>query len=259
MNTPAAVSPDDETPSLKSFFLQAVLWLPLAFFFWWLLRSVAVFPAIRAAHFVLLNWLPELVQSVSQDVLTDPGRMDTTAMVFEVRVHTHGLIGNPDSVIGIASYGNALQYCYGLPVLFGLVMATPLDWTRTFLQWIGGALILVPVQAFGLIGDALNSAQRGLASAVMQGLSDMPDINHAAIPELAMRAQADAQATLLAHGLGPENLALWFQFGYLILPSLTPVVVWLVFNRNFIEKLTRRRELRGGNAGPSATSERTPP
>jgi hypothetical protein len=41
-------------------------------------------------------------------------------------------------------------------------------------------------------------------------------------------------------GLSLNLVALCYQFGYLILPSLLPAVLWIAGNRPFIDVLTRR-------------------
>ena len=40
-----------------------------------------------------------------------------------------------------------------------------------------------------------------------------------------------------AIGLSPEQIALAYQTGYLILPGVVPVVVWVLLNQRFIEGL----------------------
>jgi hypothetical protein len=70
------------------------------------------------------------------------------------------------------------------------------------------------------------------------------------------RAAGAAQAALVAHGLGAEAIGLWYQFGYLILPPVVPVVIWILLNSRFIESLgVRLAPLRGTarrRRGPSA-------
>ena len=119
------IAANDEEGSLRKFFLAAVLWLPLAFFLWFALRSVVVFLPIRLALAWLSGWLPELVKGGSQDM-------------FEMSVRTVATLGDvaglPSNKLEVPGTTNALAYCYGLPILVGLVMATPLTWARTFAQ-----------------------------------------------------------------------------------------------------------------------------
>jgi len=123
-------------------------------------------------------------------------------------------------------------------VLVGLVMATPMSWGRTFAQIGGGLALLVPMQALGVVADMLKTAALDLGGAVSAALASegYADIAGAA-GEAALK---HAQAQLAAHGLGLEAIALMYQFGYLILPPVGAVIVWILFNRRFIEALTGR-------------------
>ena len=53
----------------------------------------------------------------------------------------------------------------------------------------------------------------------------------------AANAQAAMTQSLATHGLTPTLVAGWYQFGYLILPPISAVVLWILMNRRFIEAL----------------------
>ena len=197
---------ETEAPvSLKRFLLAAVLWLPLAFFFWFWLRTVVVFPVIRLTRYVLLAWMPEIFVSVDQNFHLAEIE---TALIAEPQP------GDKEGQIGvIVLQANPLIYAYGLPVLAGLVMATPLAAGRRWAQLLGGWAILIPLQALGLIGDVLKLVMFRTGSAGTEALA------------------ADA--------ISANVIALWYQFAYLILPAISPVVIWILFNRDFIEAIRR--------------------
>jgi hypothetical protein len=102
MNASAAIGTETEEVSLKRFFLGALLWLPLAFFIWFALRSVVVYLPIRAALSWLSWWLPELVQGGNQDM-------------YEMSVKTvaslAGVAGLPGERLEVPVTTNALAYC----------------------------------------------------------------------------------------------------------------------------------------------------
>jgi hypothetical protein len=50
-------------------------------------------------------------------------------------------------------------------------------------------------------------------------------------------AQQAASSSLASHGLSIDAVGVIYQFGYLILPSVAPIVVWILLNRRFIEAL----------------------
>jgi hypothetical protein len=221
---------DDEPVELRSFFLAALLWLPLAFFLWYVLRTVVVFPVLRLAGWALSAWMPELFGGFGQTY---------EIFNYSVLARLAGVTGLPGATLEVTLDVNTLQYCYGTAMLFGLVMATPLDWPHTFRQLAVGWLLLIPFQAFGVAGEMLRDVGYSLGSAVATGLASE---GHGAVAQAAGNvAEVAASRALLGHGLSPELIGLWYQFGYLILPAVAPVVIWIVLNRRFIEKLADPR------------------
>ncbi len=232
-HSPAPEFEADEV-SLRRFFLLALLWLPMMFFLWFALRSPVVYPVTRTVRLLIESWIPELVTDVGQN-------FHTITYTFVVRMQD--VAGLPDAALAIdAQHTNVLMYCYGLPLLFGLIMATPLNWRRTFLQMGVGYLILLPMQVFGVIGDILKTLAFGIGPAVQAGLADAGFAAQAALGGQA--ATQYVHAVLAARGLGLDAIALMYQFGYLILPAVVPIAIWIAFNRRFLEGLLQRPEPR---------------
>ena len=224
--TPAPIATDDERLDLKPFLLAAALWLPLSFFLWFVLRSAIVYPVIRLARVVLTSWLPELVASVGQTY---------HEMEVAVVAQLGAVPGLPGSVLAVDMQLNVLPYCYAIPVLMGLSIATPISWGRTGAQLAIGIPVLMLVQAFGIIGDVLKRISFDLGALVQGGLIEQGYAGVAAAA--AQNAQSAASIALASHGLTPNVVGVWYQFGYLILPPVSAVVLWILFNRRFIEAL----------------------
>lgn len=221
-----AAQAEDERLELKPFFLAAALWLPLSFFIWFMLRSAVVFPVIRMVEAVLGSWMPELVARVGQTY---------HAMDVDLLAQLGAVPGLPGGVLEVTTQINVLPYCYSIPVLMGLSIATPISWARTGFQLALGIPILFVVQAFGVMGDVLKRIAFDLSGLVHGGLVEQ---GYAAVAGIAAQnAQDAALAALQGHGLTPAILGVWFQFGYLILPPISAVVLWILFNRRFIEAL----------------------
>lgn len=104
---------------------------------------------------------------------------------------------------------NPLLYTFGLAFFVALMLAARAPWWKI----LAGAALLLPFQAWGIAFDFL--AQVGIRLG----------------PGVA------AQAGL--SGWRTEAIALGYQVGALILPSLVPVVLWALFSREFIESLLR--------------------
>jgi len=223
---PTPASPTEEPVSVKQFFIQAVLWLPLAFFTWYMLRTAVVAVPVKVAGFLLERGLPDVIAKVEQDLLADADGVPQPTMVITTTLPATGVAPNEFGDLPFqATTLEPLLFCYGLAVFVGLVMATPLTWRQTFAQWIGGWLLLVPIQAFGI------------AAAGLKQLSfDSGD---------ALRVMVDNA------GFSQELIAYAYQLGYLMLPPVVPVVIWILFNRDFVERIAGPVFTRG--AEPSAT------
>ncbi len=104
---------------------------------------------------------------------------------------------------------NPLLYTYGLAFFLALMLAARAKWWKILV----GIAVLLPFQSWGIAFDFL----------VQVGVKLGPEIS--------------TQAGLL--GWHRDVIALGYQIGNLIFPSLIPVVLWAVFCRQFIENLPR--------------------
>lgn len=232
---------------LRRFVLQAALWLPAMFAIWFALQSPVVFLPIRMAGAVLSGWLPELFTGMGQDY---------NHAVFSYIADVSGVGGLPTARLAVEEQRtNVLIYCYGLPLLYGLVMATPLNWRRTFLQLGIGYVVLSLVQGFGLVGDVLKTMALGVGPGVASALAAMPEFA-ALAPAAGEAARLHMEAALAVHGLTPDRIILIYQFGYLVLPAVTPVALWIVMNSSFLETLVGWREPEAEVGGPSPATDK---
>ena len=101
--------------------------------------------------------------------------------------------------------GDAAQYSYGLPLFIALLLASR---SRHLLRRIlGGYLLLLPFQAFSLVFFILK------------------------------QVMVTAPNTGIPLGISPwqmEAIALCYQIGALLLPTVIPVALWLWFERAFV-------------------------
>ncbi len=223
---------------MKSFMLRALLWLPLAFFLWFWFAAPLVWPVIELARLALLKLWPQLFTAVAQgaDLLDAQGRvlghpgylmqLSTTVMVDVAPPGQAPRFGLAEPTV------NPMIYGYALPLFAGLVMATPLAPRRRLLQCAIALPLVWIAQAFGVVAESLKVVAIDLGAPGLQ---------------VAQRA-----------GLSPDLVALWYQFGYLILPALLPAVLWIVLNRAFIETLTRRAAEPARGNGVEAQHAGTP-
>jgi hypothetical protein len=204
---------------LKQFLLAAILWLPLAFFFWFWFASPLCWPVIHLAKFVLMHAWPSLFADISQGAdLIDPQGRILGHPGYLMQISSGILVnaapaGSPPQLGFLEPVVNPMIYGYALPLFAGLVLATPLTRLQRMAQIIGGACLLAFTQTFGVIGESLKA--------------------------VGLDAGAEGVKAMQQAGLPLNLIALWYQFGYLILPALMPAVLWIVLNRRFIETLIR--------------------
>ena len=206
---------------VREFALKALLWLPLAFVIWLAWAPLWVLPAMHLAKAALLGLWGNLFDSVTLggELLDGAGRVVSRAS-YLVTVGTHVQVtvaanGAQSGGVGVLEPTlNPMVYAWSLPLFAGLAMATPLPAGRRALQFVVAFAAIWVAQAFGIVAEALK------AVAFESG------------PE---GAAAIAQAHLSANAL-----AVAYQFSVLILPAVLPVVLWVAFNRAFIEQLVRR-------------------
>ena len=110
---------------------------------------------------------------------------------------------------------NPLLYTYGLAFFLALMLAARAKWQQILV----GAVVLLPFQSWGIAFDFL--AQVGVK----------------------LGPEVSAQAGLLGWR---EAIALGYQIGDLIFPSLMPVVLWVLLNRPFIELALRLQVVEAG-------------
>src|SRR5512140_1886560 len=190
---------------MKRFMLGALLWLPLMFFVWFWLAGPLVWPVVQIARFVLLHGWPQVFTAVVQGadlldaqghILAHPGYL--IQLSTSVLVNVAGP-GEAPKFGFIEPTVNPMVYGYSLPLFVGLVLATPLGVRARLAQCAIGLPLLWLAQAFGAVSESLKIV-----------FIDAGPLG----AEAAQRA-----------GLSLNVVALCYQFGYLILPSLLPAVL----------------------------------
>ncbi len=191
---------------LRTLLFSAALWLPLAFFIWFYLSAILVMPVRWLAELVLVSWMPHIFTGSEQS-----GYLVTmfTQLPIDQGMLPPGV--DPSMVEPISIEVNPMIYGYSFPVLIGLVMATPLLLRQRALQIAIALACLWPVQSFGVVFDVLKSLRFESGNV---GIAAMENV-----------------------GLSANLLAFCYQAGYLILPAVFPIFLWVAMNREFIQRL----------------------
>jgi hypothetical protein len=228
---------------LRQYLLAAMLWLPLMFALWFALGSVVAYPIVRASHH-LVDWiLPGLLHEAGQNY---------ASLLYSYVVEISGVQGLPQAAKLLIEEQsvNVLIYAWGMPLFCGLAAASPLDWKHTFLQWAIGLVVLTMACTFGVTCEVLYAIRDGTANAVSVALNDQ---GYAAVAQQAGEAAGRFIAARYdAVGISADLIALLRQFGYLILPSVVPISLWILLNRRFLESLVE------WNDDPASHPDNTP-
>jgi hypothetical protein len=194
-----------EIPRLGELLVLASLWMLFGFMLWYYLSAFHVIPARWAAG----NLLQAVLGDNLFNVIANPHRR------YLIQVQTRIPFTFPDgSQDALGLVINPLVYGYGLPLLFGLVMATSQRFLRKLQVLFIGWLVISAVQVWGVFWEAMKS--------LAFSFGDAPE------------------AAVAATGISDTAIALCYQLGVLILPALAPVIVWVLGNWSEVEAYTRR-------------------
>lgn len=146
-----------------------------------------------------------------------------SALTLLTGLEVTGVAGVPEGQIAVLSPEvDVLKYGYGLPLLIALLLASN---ARPFFPKAAlGAAMLVPFQAWGVCFDWLKQA------AIETGAAPFSPFAR-------------------------ELIALGYQFGYLAMPALAPVILWVAMNRRFLTTFILEAAL-DGEAASRADTER---
>lgn len=202
-----ATSRREKTSAVKEMFLLALLYLPMGFFLWFFAASLLMLPARLIVDALLSTPFPELFVGVFQD-----------GFIFEVQSPLQ--VRNPEDgqMRPFALIINPMIYAWGMALLFGLIMATPLSIKRRLLQMAIGFAVVTVVAAWGSFWEAWR--------------------------DLAFLFGPEVGAAVREQGISLNVIALCYQLGYLMFPAVIPVATWILMNRDFIEREVLRHRKR---------------
>ena len=189
-------------PSIKDLLLLAALWMVLGFSIWFYTGALHVAP-VRFLSEHVLQWL---LGDVIYNVIHNPDNY--LYLIVQTRLQ-HVFPDGSTGGLGVST--NPLIYGYGLPLLFGLSMATPTGFVRKIILLSAGLVAMWLVQTWGVCWEVIKN--------------------------LAFAYGPEAHAVVTDAGISDVVVVLFYQVGYLIIPALAPVVIWVLLNRPYIEQL----------------------
>lgn len=190
-----------EPMRLGELLLLAALWMLFGFMLWYYLSVFHGIPVRLAAE--------GLLQAVLGDdfynIIVNPDHR------YLLQVQTHIPFRFPDGTVeSLGFIVNPLIYGYGLPLLFGLLMASSNRLARKLLALLAGYATILAVQIWGVFWQSIKT--------------------------LTFNFGPDAQQVVLDAGIPATMTALCYQLGVLIFPALAPVIVWVLASWHEVEK-----------------------
>ena len=188
---------------LGELLILAVLWMVFGFMLWYYLSAFHGAPVRLMADEILSR----LLGSGFWNIVPNPERH------YLFQVQTHIPFRFPDgSREALGFIVNPLVYGYGLPLLFGLVMASGVSLLRKMGVLLVGYLCVMLIQVWGVVWQTLKM--------------------------LAFNFGPEAHQLVIDAGISDELIALCYQLGVLIFPPLVPIILWVLANWTLIEQFT---------------------
>ena len=187
------------------FFVRVLALMPICFGIWYYLGGFFTLLLSFPVEWILTGIWHESVAAIENS-----GYMMEIITHFQAPVPPGMAV--PEGQVPLVTVSlNPLIYGYSLPLFCALVLAAPGDESSRWKQIGIGLAVLLPVQVYGICCDIL----RTLVFKVGPGIG----------------------VHVLEPGWRLDALALAYQLGYLILPAVTPVVVWVLLNGTYLGKL----------------------
>ncbi len=188
---------------LTELLILAFLWMVFGFMIWYYLSAFHGVPVRILANEILTR----VLGSEFMNIIPNPDHH------YLFQVQTRIPFRFPDgSHEALGFIINPLVYGFGLPLLFGLVMASGVSLLRKVGTLLIGYICVMLIQVWGVVWQALKM--------------------------LAFNFGPDAHQLVIDAGISDELIAMCYQLGVLIFPPLVPIVLWVLANWELIEQFT---------------------
>ena len=188
---------------LSELLILAFLWMLFGFMLWYYLSAFHGTPIRLLANEILSR----VLGSEFLGIIPNPDHH------YLFQVQTKIPFQFPDgSREALGFIVNPLVFGFGLPLLFGLVMASGVSFLRKAVTLLIGYVCVMLIQVWGVVWQSLKM--------------------------LAFNFGPDAHQVVIDAGISDEVIALCYQLGVLIFPPLVPIVLWVLANWQLIEQFT---------------------
>lgn len=187
---------------LTWFILKIIVLLPACYWLWYMFGNFTTWMAADLTGHLLTSNHPQLIDAVEQQAKL----LDIVTKISPPKQYTGGRQA-ADVIFSV----NPLNYSFGLPLLMALVLSSPGNLLVMFKNILISLPFLLAVQIWGVYFASLKI--------IFVDLS----------PYLSATQQiSQVQLDLIAIG---------YQLGTLILPAVTPLIIWIALYRKFITSI----------------------
>lgn len=188
---------------LSELLILAFLWMIFGFMLWYYLSAFHGIPV----RLISSEILSSLLGDTFLNIIENPDKH------YLFQVQTNIPFQFPDGSSDLLGFiVNPLIYGFGLPLLFGLVMASGATLLKKVITLLGGYVVIMLIQVWGVVWQSLKM--------------------------LAFNFGEDAHNVIISAGISEEIIALCYQLGALIFPPLVPIILWVLANWSLIEQFT---------------------
>ncbi|CAA6807057.1 MAG: Unknown protein [uncultured Thiotrichaceae bacterium] len=188
---------------LHRFMLGVLVFFPITFFVWYLTATFHLAPVALVTEWVVNVLAPDSLMWLKLD-----GHTLVIASNFGSD-QAGRIVSPPQNGDLLGFHHNPLVYCYSLPLLMALILATPGD--DKWLNLIWGALLIFPTEVFSMVFSVLKV--------------------------LTFDVGAAFQAQQAFTPLKADMVAMAYQVGALVLPMIAPLLIWIGLHRRFMIEL----------------------
>ncbi len=185
--------------SLKGFIIKIFIWLPICYWCWYYSAEYMVLAIVFLTDLILKFSFPDIFRDIEQIG-------NQLEIIVKVTLPAEEI---PKGMLAeIAVPVNPLLYSYGLPLCITLILSSPAPLLKTFVNCLLSVFLLLPVQIWGICFDFMKT--------------------------LFLQTPSHLLENLVIQQWQLESIAIGYQIGTLVLPVLTPIIIWIFLYKNFI-------------------------
>ncbi len=188
---------------LHRFMLGVIVFFPLTSGIWYITATFHLAPVTVLAKVILDFIVPDALLWLKLDG-------HTLVLASNFGADASGKIVSPPGGGELLGFHlNPLIYCYSLPLLSALVLATPGEGKWLKLVW--GVLLILPTEVFSMVFSVLKTLTFDVGYAFQQQQGITP--------------------------FTADVIAMGYQLGTLVVPMVAPLVIWVALHRGFLVAL----------------------